>query len=374
MNPPYRQIRSYIYYIGILCFKLYEIYPLYSAYISKTYALNLLAWLRIRIFCVKYSPSCLLLSPDFPHLALKKGMTYLLVMSDRSLGYAIICLFCVIFCVLCAYCLRPLLSPSQTRVVAFEKIGNLRNDDQVRFKGISYGTVKKIDLTRKKVFVSIQSRKPRDLHAGYSVITLDAGIMGDRMIMIDDGPENAGVIPPADTLIGAFIPGVSEAVGYMWRLRELVDSLRDMTNLLLQGDKRHRSLVSQTKTVIRSADSLSKSLLRFASAAESAVSSGLDSLDNIVKGATLLTQSVAASSPEFLSMLDKQITKAACLVASIDTGADRLLKTSAGLSKQDNVLWRNDLERLTGNLVKVQTAIAGIQKELLQFKIYLRLW
>ncbi len=294
-------------------------------------------------------------------------------MSDRKLGYAILCLFLVIFCVICAYCLRPLLSPPQTRIVAFEKIGNLRIEDQVRLKGIPYGTVRKIDLTRKKVFVTIQSRKPWTLHAGYSVVTMDAGIMGDRMIMIDEGPHDAPIIATKDTLIGAFFPGVSEAVGYTWKLHDIVDSLKTMANLLLCGDQRHLSLVSQVKTVISTADSLSKSLSRFAITANSAVSSGIDSIDDIVNGVSRLSKSVSAATPEYFSMLDKQLTKAFSLVASIDTMTDRLCKTSARLSKKDNVLWRNDIERLTDNLVLVQKAIADIQKELLQFKSYLRL-
>jgi ABC-type transporter Mla subunit MlaD len=295
-------------------------------------------------------------------------------MSDRKLGYAIICLFLAILFVIGGYCLRPVLSPQQTRVIAFEKVGNLRIDDQVRLKGIAYGIVKKIDWTREKVFVTVQSRSPWALHAGYSVTTLDAGIMGDRMVMINDGPSAGPVVAANDTLSGSFVLGVSEALGYALRLRGVVDSLRDMADLLLLGDKQHPSFVAQTNGVIRTADSLSKSLVRFASTAESAVSSGLDSIDNIVKTASQLSQSAAVSAPEFLSMLDKQVTKTAALVASIDSAADRLLGTSAGLSRKDNVLWRNDLEHLTGNLVVVQKAIADIQLELLQFKTFLRLW
>lgn len=295
-------------------------------------------------------------------------------MSDRKLGYAIVGLFLAILFVIGAYCLRPVLSPPQKRVIAFEKVGNLRIDDQVRLKGIAYGIVKKIDWTKEKVFVTVQSRSPCALHAGYSVTTLDAGIMGDRMIMIDDGPGTGPVVATSDTLTGSFVLGVSEALGYALRLRGVVDSLRDMTDLLLLGDKRHPSFIAQTNGVIRTADSLSKSLLRFASTAENAVSSNLDSIDNIVKKASQLSQSAAVSAPEFLSLLDKQVTRMAELVASVDTMADRLLATSAALSRKDNVLWRDDVQRLTGNLVVVQNAIADIQRELLQFKTFLRLW
>jgi ABC-type transporter Mla subunit MlaD len=295
-------------------------------------------------------------------------------MSDRKLGYAIICLFLFIFFVICAYCLRPVLSPPHTCVVAFEKIGNLRMDDQVRLKGIAYGKVKKIDWTRKKVFVTVQSGKPLLFHKGYSIITLDAGIMGDRMITIDNGPENAAVIPPADTLFGGFLPGVSEAVGYMWKLGEVIDSLKDMSDLLLHGDARHKSLVVQTKGVINTVDSLSKSVLKFASAIDNNISSSMYSIDHIVNQASRLTKSVSVSAPEYITMLDKQLTKAGSLVATLDTTVNRLIAASDTLSNKDNILWRNDIEKLSGDLVTVQKTLTGIQKELLQFKSYLRLW
>jgi hypothetical protein len=301
-------------------------------------------------------------------------MTYLSIMSDRKLGYAIICLVLFLFCVICAYCLRPFLSPPQTRVVAFEKIGNLRIDDQVRLEGISFGAVKRIDWTRRNVLVTIQSEIPLTYHRGYSVTTMDAGIMGDRMVMIDNGPADAAVVPKADTLAGTFIPGVSEAVGYAWKLREVVDSIGDMTNLLLHGDVRHKSLVAQTRGVLRAVDSLSKSARRFASAINSNVSSSLDSIDAIVNQASLLTQSVSVSAPEYLATLESRLTKAGILVTAIDTACDRLIAASGSLSNKDNILWRNDVEKLTRDLVLVQNTITGVQKELLQFKTYLRLW
>jgi hypothetical protein len=115
-------------------------------------------------------------------------------------------------------------------------------------------------------------------------------------------------------------------------------------------------------------------VLRFASAVEDNISSSLDSIDNFVNQTSRLSQSVAVSAPEYLSMLDKQLAKAGRLVATIDTAADRLCKTTAGMTNKDNILWRNDIERLNGDLVKAQKTVAGIQKEMLKFKTYLRLW
>jgi ABC-type transporter Mla subunit MlaD len=305
---------------------------------------------------------------------LKKGITYLTTMSDRKLGYVIICLFLVMLCVALAYCLYPLFSPPYMRIIAFEKIGNLRIDDQVRVKGTFSGIVKKVDWTKEKVLVTIQTKQPLTIHEGYSAVTMDAGVMGDRMLMIDNGPEKAPVINATDTLNGAFVLGISEAVGYAWRLHEVVDSLKDMTTLLLHGDRRHASLVTQTKDVIKTVDSLSRYVLRFASGVEDNISSSLDSIDNFVNQTSKFSQSVAVSAPEYLAMLDKQLAMAGRLVATIDTAIEVLGKKTAAMTNKDNILWQNDIERLNGDLVKAQKTVAGIQKEMLKFKTYLRLW
>jgi hypothetical protein len=295
-------------------------------------------------------------------------------MSDRKLGYAIISLFLAMLCVALAYCIYPLLSPPHTRVLAFDKIGNLRIDDQVRVKGTFSGTVKKITWTKEKVLITIQTKQPLTIHEGYSAVSMDAGVMGDRMLMIDNGPPKAPVINATDTLNGTFVLGISEAVGYTWRLQEVVDSLKDMTTLLLHGDRRHVSLVTQTKGVIKTVDSLSRYVLRFASGVEDDISAGLDSIDNFINQTSALSQAVAVSAPEYLSMLDKQLAKAGRFVATLDTAIEVLGKKTAGMTSKDNILWQNDIERLTGDLVKAQKTVANIQKEMLKFKTYLRLW
>lgn len=295
-------------------------------------------------------------------------------MSDRKLGYAIIFLFLTVSVVILAYCIKPLLSPPRTRVIAFERIGNLRLDDQVRVKGMSYGTVNRIDWTRKNVYVKIQGSTPLTVHAGYSVVTMDAGIMGDRMVMIDNGPENAPVVPRDDTLSGDFVPGVSEAVGYAWKLQDVVDSLRDLSYLLLHGDSRHKSVVSQTKGVIVTIDSVSKSVLRFARVAENVVTSGIDSLDHFVNQTTTLSRAVKSSGPAYLTAISQRLAGLDRMVSSIDSTTTMLMAVSANLSREDNILWKDDIKKLSADLVTVQQAINGIQKELLKFKTYLRLW
>jgi ABC-type transporter Mla subunit MlaD len=305
---------------------------------------------------------------------LKTGITYLSSMSDRKLGYAIICLFLAISAAIVGYGIRPLLAPPQTRVLGFEKIGNLRLDDQVRLKGIAFGKVKKIDWTRKRVFVTVQTDKPLTFHPGYSVTTMDAGIMGDRMIMMDNGPENSPALSPADTLTGDFVPGVSEALGYTWKLRDMVDSLRDQTFLLLRGDSRHKSLVFQTKGAIHTVDSLSKTVVRFAAAAKSALPPGIDSLDKFLNQTSTLSRSIKTSGPSYLAAIKRQIAKLDDLLTTVDTTSNVLLAVSASLAKEDNILWKDDIKKLTADLVTVQETINGVQKELLKFKTYLRLW
>ena len=77
------------------------------------------------------------------HLDSFKGITYLTLMIDRKLGYAIVCLIFLIGSAVLVYMLKPVFFPPETRIIAFDTIGNLRIDDPVRVKGILSGIDKK---------------------------------------------------------------------------------------------------------------------------------------------------------------------------------------------------------------------------------------
>jgi ABC-type transporter Mla subunit MlaD len=300
-------------------------------------------------------------------------------MTDRKLGYVLMCLSLLIFAVVAAYCLRPFLSPGETRVVVFKHIGNLRLEDPVRVRGVSYGTVKRIDWTNdpaareRKVYVSVESPMPIPIRKGYAIANMDEGIMGDRVIMIDCGDSAAPLISPRDTLAGAFYPGVSEALNEAWKLRDAVDTFLVVSDRLAHGTRAQKSLIVEIRGAIAFADSLSGIVLRATRETDARISSRIDSLDAFVKQTALVSRTFAAATPAYLDNIQSELGRISGFAASLDSASRKLLAMSGSLQNPQNILWKSDAENLRKRLVELQDVTAAIQKRLLQFKIYLRL-
>ncbi len=307
-------------------------------------------------------------------LDLKKGITYLKTMTDRKLGYIILCFVFIVVCVILVLGYGSISQKNHIRTIAFQQIGNLRIDDQVRLKGISVGIVKNICLSKDNVFVDIQTTAQLDFHQGYNVMTMDAGIMGDRMIMIDNGPQQSPLINPTDTLKGFFTPGVSEAVGSMSLLRDVIDTLKEISERLLHGNIRSKSLIYQVNTLVRSIDSLSKKSSSIAMVLNREVTCSVDTLDKIVDHTAMISKSIAVTAPEYLDMVEAKITQAKTLLTSADSVIDRVSVLTAGLQKENNIIWGNELSNLQSTINTLHTTIATIHRDMLQFKIFLGLW
>jgi len=294
-------------------------------------------------------------------------------MNDRKLGYAIIGLFLIMFCMAFAYLLQPILHPPHSCAIVFKQVGNLRIEDQVRVQGVVAGTVKKISLKNNQVVVNVQTREKLSLHSGFSIVTMDAGIMGDRMIMIDCG-DSARPLYNADTFPGEFYPGVSEALNHVGRLQEIIDSIKQMSASLLHGTARKPSLVSQANAMVKEIDALSKKYQRIAQTANGSISSAIDTVDLIVHQTALLSNAVAVSAPEYIDMLNRKMESINKLLLTIDTVTGKLQSFEKTLKNPKNILWRNDAVEFKNALQKLHESIDAIRLELPEVNSYIHLY
>jgi ABC-type transporter Mla subunit MlaD len=295
-------------------------------------------------------------------------------MSDRKLGYTILFFFLLILIAGMGFVFQALFIPGETRIIAFSEIGNLRLEDGVRIRGIVLGTVKKIDRTHEKVFVSIQCSRPVKIHRGYSVVNVDQGVMGDRILRISCGDSATPLIPAQDTLAGTFYPGVSEAMSYAYLLRDVVDTLVFYSDQMLHGTSARKSLVVQVMGIISAADSLSRVFLYATRDFNAGLSHQLDSIDALVNKTAHFSSSVAATTPEYFDNLSIMVGRLSGLVTTLDTTVSALHTMASGLQKPDNILWGRDADNVRKKLVELQEIIVTIQKRMLQFKTYIGLF
>ncbi len=184
--------------------------------------------------------------------------------SDTRLGYIVISGILLFSATLCVYIGISANFPADKRVIAFSQLPNLRIDDLVTVNGGAIGSIKNIILDHEqqegRAIATIVTHKKLELHEGYSITTVDKGIMGERVISILCGDPSRPLISAADTLVGTFSPGISEAIGFAWKLKAEVKRFREISDTFALGSATKKSFSKSFNEVFDAIDSLSNSL------------------------------------------------------------------------------------------------------------------
>ncbi len=300
-------------------------------------------------------------------------------MSDRKLGYLIICFFLLMVGFISVYWLVPLLSPGESRVVRFTEIGNLRHQDPVRVRGVSWGTAARLDSVSKDplgkesvVYVTVRGKRPLSIHRGYRIVTMDEGVMGDRTINIDCGDSAAPLVAPHDTLEGTFYAGVSEALNNAWKLREVMDTFLVASRHLVHGTGARKSLIAQVNGMVSMADSLSRTVLQVTKQTDVVVASRIDTLGALVTSATTAPAAFSEAAPATFA-ISTPLSAQSPDLRQHSTKQPLLARDVSAFSSPTGVLMRNDVQTMGEKLLDLQATIEALQQRLLQFKIYLKL-
>jgi hypothetical protein len=287
---------------------------------------------------------------------------------DRRLGYFIIAVLVAIGCVVLGFSLFHLKNSTGVRIVAFDQVGNLKIDDPVYLLGIRIGSVKRIDLRKENVLVSFSVNKPLTLRQGYHIVNSDVGLMGDRMLSIDFGDTTKPLIPGTDTLSGTFHPGISEAVGMTWKLKDVVDSFVALSAKLLDSGSMRASFVQRVNKIAAATDSATCALAAVVTGLESDMPSILDSVERIVGGVLRVSRLADSLSRQKLPGVIRQVglvgdglEKLAVMIDKLDIMIDKfdVLASSDG---------RGQLAPLIARIKALRDAVLHLKEGFMQLK------
>ena len=291
---------------------------------------------------------------------------------DQRIGYCIIALLALIMLAVTLICIDRIKNPAETRIIAFEQVGNLKIDDPVKLRGMDAGTIKDIQWRSDKILVTIETKSPISLHEGYHIDDRDIGMMGDRILMISDGDPAKPRIPKADTLTGEFHNGVSETVGLAWKLREIVDSFVVLSGKLLRGTPETPSFVARIGEVVTAADSATGSLTKTMERINDRFALAVDSIDRLVGSLSDFSRSAQTVLPRYSSVTDTTIKNFSKSMTTIDALTDTFT-TYASRLQQTGALKRSDGgETLREKITSINSAIAHLKDGLLKFQVYLK--
>jgi ABC-type transporter Mla subunit MlaD len=292
-------------------------------------------------------------------------------MNDRALGYIVMGILFSFVVVCIATAMYVVFSPRETRYISFDHVGTLKVDDPVAVQGLQVGKISKVEWCNKKQIVTFKSKTPLHIYKNYRISMSDVGLMGERAVTLDCGTSDRPETAPYETLSGAFLIGPSEAIGYMYKLKEVVTGFVRIARMLENGDSTHKSMATQIGQAVKFVDSLSIVLVDFSTDLEQELSSSMDTLSSLVVEATALSATATKEIPGYVKSINSDMAQIQKLLVEVDqmlVKIQPLVKTLTGPQAQE---FQKKLSQLTQQLKTVDDLMADLKAKGLNLKVRL---
>jgi phospholipid/cholesterol/gamma-HCH transport system substrate-binding protein len=215
----------------------------------------------------------------------------------------------------------------------FPMVGGIGPGDKVNLNGVEMGSVKRVQLRDRDVFLTMDISKRARIPDDSRIVLQTVGIMGERIITVLLGTSET-FLEPGATMQGEYEPGITEALAFLGAimddLTQLTKDMQQIAGTLTQGNKlkgivenlaavsgRLRALVERDAPDIESGV---KSFRRSAETMDRLLARNEGNID------TLMT-SFAEASKDFPE-----------LVARMRAVTDALAEITNSLQKSDNTL------------------------------------
>ncbi|MBD3320556.1 MAG: MCE family protein [Chitinivibrionales bacterium] len=292
-----------------------------------------------------------------------------MTMQDRRLGYIVFAVLTAFILIVGTYLIKVNFFPVQTRIICFQRIGNLRLEDPVSVRGVEIGKIRSVQARRDSVCVEIMLNRKQAIYGNYSIATIDKGLMGERIIAIDPGNASFPEIPVSDTLRGAFVPGISESVGLAWRLKEEIEKYRDLSLLFLEGQETDTPFTDKFNALVGDIDTLTLYLVTTLPEIDSQLLRHLKQIDAIAARTSIFTSQAGTIADEYREMLETFITNAASALIEIETLAGTLSQAIDTLQENEKKIWNKRIEQIHKQVRAIRKTIKKIKKRGISLRI-----
>ncbi|MDD5675527.1 MAG: hypothetical protein PHC61_15260 [Chitinivibrionales bacterium] len=257
-------------------------------------------------------------------------------LSDKNLGYIVITFLLVFICGICAVSIWVVFVQPRIFAIQFKEIGNLKIEDAVVQKGLAIGHVKNIEWRPAGVLVTVETGRQPVFYTDYAISDIEKGLMGDRIIMMYCGDSTKPRLASTHILQGKFVPGISEAIGYIGKLHEIIKSL-DSTALSLQnGHDGGRSPIAQFAAFVKSADTLTARLYGAASYLSKNAAGSIRSAGRAVTTIATAARPVMEQGPAQLRNADSGLDTLAVMTTRLEAFVDSARTLLASVNGRDS--------------------------------------
>lgn len=250
----------------------------------------------------------------------------------------------------------------------FPYIGDVKFDDSFTMNGNQVGMVKEIYSNEPdRVILTINLKKPIVVHEGYNLFIGDVGIMGERVVCIENGPQDAPIIDLADTLTGKYYPGISDMLGRMQELRDLLDYCMLFVSNIQHGTDSARSIVEWLNSAEKTIDKIAISTENTMRIWDSDLPEILQSINNFSNDFNTDMVKFGDKLPDIIEKTNAVILDCDTLLAKISE-IKEVIENISNFAENIDTL---DINALNSTLVDLQEKITNISKEAIKLQLWI---
>ena len=247
----------------------------------------------------------------------------------------------------------------------FPYIGDVKFDDHFTVNGSEAGFVSGIHANEpNRAILEITLKTHITIHKGYKLFIGDVGIMGERVVCIENGPQDAPVISPYDTLKGVYYPGISDMLGRITELRDFLDECIIFVNKISHGTDSSKSIIEWIKNAENAIDKFSKSAQEIITSWDKDIPDVLEKIDDLSENLDSNLTKFGEKLPGAIEKIDVVINDCDTLltkISEIETVANDAKKLITGIDTLDinsisNTIvdLRNEIEKVYRDAVKLR--------------------
>lgn len=260
--------------------------------------------------------------------------------------------------------IRQNLTPVHIRTVEFKNIKNvsfISNEDPVRIQGVQIGVIGDINTSYETTIVLLNLDKPLQLYKGYTVTAYLKGLMGDRYISIQQGDIHSTPLGQNDVLQGKFLDGPTEIVGYIGRIKSMLQQLNKSVDALKNGTSEEKSFVVQFANFYQKVETLSTSVCNLTKKIDLTMDKNRDTIEYLLNQATSITDSLSKTIPDILLETKNTLASTHTFISQVDSFVLKTDSVVAGIEDAKSILWQDDIKNIQTDLQSLRKMLNDLR-------------
>lgn len=286
--------------------------------------------------------------------------------SDKTLGYMVFAALFLFIGGVSFQMWNKQRNARDTAYVLFQELGSLQPEDVVTIRGFRVGKITEVTWGKEGAKVAISLEAPRIFRTGTVFRNENYSLMGQRRLAIEPS-RNGDITPPDYVFEGQFEPGIAEALHLMEMVKQQVILVRDVAQLLQNGDSTTPSLPQIVETLLDQGESITEQLDATVKSTQPKIGATLNEVSKLSRQAIVITRATDSTFTALHGTATQGIRDTRVLIDNIHTALNRLDQLLASIEKHpltSQLLYERELvTQIESLIVTLQTVLKKVDRQ-----------